>query len=319
MTVAVEPKNPRDLPYLIDAMNRLSIEDPNLVTGINAKTGEYLVSGIGELHLEIAVKFLKDYAGGIEIAVSNPMVDYRECIVRKGLVVMARSSNKQNSFWVQVEPLREKALKPELSKVNNIWATDEHQNVLINSAKSLLTCSSEIKGMIISGFHWACKTGPLCEEPLRSIKVKLIDAQIAEEPALREPTQISRAFSRAIFGSFLSAEPMLLEPIYKIVVSVPTQFMGECIAILTRRRGKILSSEQKGALMTITGHISVAETFGMTAEMRSKTSGNAFWQCTFDHWYKIPRGIAVEVIKQIRQRKGLPPEIPKPEKFIDEA
>jgi elongation factor 2 len=300
-------------------MNRLSIEDPNLVTSINIETGEYLLSGIGELHLEVAVKFLKDYAGGIEIAASSPIVGHRESIAKKGLVVMARSSNKQNSFWIQVEPLREKALKPtEMSKAENIWAADENQNALINCSKSS-AFSNEMKGMIVSGFSWACKTGPLCEEPLRNVQVKLINGQIAEEPSLREPAQIVRAISRAIFGSFLTAEPLLLEPVYKIVISVPTRLMGECITILTRRHGKVSGSEQKGASTIISGHIPVAETFGMAAEMRSKTSGNAFWQSTFSHWDKTPESVAVEIIKQIRQRKGLPPEIPKPEKFVDEA
>ncbi len=319
VTVAVEPQNPRDLPLLIDAMNRLSIEDPNLVTSINKKTGEYLLSGVGELHLEIALKFLKNYAKGIEIATSNPIVDYRESIARKGLIVMTKSSNKQNSFWVQVEPLLGKALKSiETSKAKNIWAIDENQNVLLSSTGDF-AYSRETKDMIISGFLWACKTGPLCQEPLRNVKVKLIDAKIAEEPSLREQTQISRAISRAIYGSFLTANPLLLEPIYKIAISVPIQWMGECSTILTSRRGKILTSELKGALTIITGYIPVAETFGMTAEMRSKTSGNAFWQCSFSHWYKTPKNIATEVIKQIRQRKGLPPEIPNPKKFVDET
>jgi elongation factor 2 len=314
ITIVVEPRSPNDLPRLIDAMNRLSIEDPNIVTSINKETGEYLLSGMGELHLEIALKFLKDYAGGVEIAASDPIVDYRESITKKGSVVTAKSSNKQNTFKMQVEPLEEKALKP----LRNIWATDEHQNMLLNSTKDF-EYSDETKNMIISGFHWACKTGPLCEEPLRNVKAKLIDAQVAEEPAFREPTQIPRAISRAILGSFLTADPLLLEPIYKIIISVPTQWMGECLTILTRRHGKILTSEQKGALSIIAGYIPVAETFGMTAEMRSKTSGSAFWQCTFDHWEKTPEKAMLEIIKQIRIRKGLPSEIPKPDKFTDEA
>jgi elongation factor 2 len=317
ITIAVEPESAKDLPCLIDAMNRLSIEDPNIVTSINKETGEYLLSGMGELHLEIAVKFLKDYAGGTEIAASNPTVDYRESITRKGLVATAKSSNKQNTFKVQVEPLEEKAPKPvEVSRTKKVWATDEHQNMLINSTKDF-KYSGETKDMIISGFHWACRTGPLCGEPLRNVKAKLIDAQISEEPSSREATQISRAMSRAILGSFLTADPLLLEPIFKIIVSVPTQWMGECSTILTRRHGKISTSEQKGGLTIIVGYIPVAEAFGMTAEMRSKTSGNAFWQCTFDHWEKTPEKVTLEIIKQIRMRKGLPPEIPSPDKFID--
>jgi elongation factor 2 len=319
ITIVVEPKSPKDLPRLIDAMNRLSIEDPNIVTSVNKETGEYLLSGMGELHLEIAVKFLKDYACGIEIAASNPTVDYRESITTKGLIVTAKSSNKQNTFWVQVEPMQEKPLEPtETGREKNIWATDEYQNILLNLTKGF-KYSEETKNIIVSGFHWACKTGPLCEEPLRNVKVKLIDAQIAEEPALREPTQISRAISRAILGSFLTAKPLLLEPIYKTVISVPMQWMGECSTILTRRHGKISTSEQKGVTAIITGYIPVAETFGMTAEMRSKTSGSAFWQCTFDHWEKTPEKATLGIIKQIRMRKGLPPEIPSPDKFIDET
>lgn len=319
MTIAVEPKSQKDLPRLVDAMKRLSVEDPDIITRISEETGEYLLSGMGELHLEIATKFLKDYAGDIEIAASSPMAEYRESIAKKGSAVMAKSSNKQNSFWVQVEPMQEKPLKPnEVSRAKNIWATDENQNILLDSTKNF-KYSSETKDTIISGFHWACKTGPLCGEPLRKVKVKLLDAQIAEEPTLRAPTQILRGISRAVFGSFLTADPALLEPIYEIVVSVPTQLMGECAMILTRRRGKILTSEQKGALTIIVGNIPVAETFGMTTEMRSKTSGNAFWQCAFSHWEKTPEKVALGIIKQIRTRKGLPSEIPSPDKFIDET
>jgi elongation factor 2 len=319
MTIAAEPKSPRDLSHLIDAMNRLSIEDPNIVTSINKETGEYLLSGMGELHLEIAVKFLKNYAGDIEIAASNPTVEYRESITRKGSVATARSSNKQNTFWVQVEPIQEKALKhAKMGRGRNVWATDKHQNILLNLTKTF-RYSEETKNMIISGFNWACQTGPLCAEPIRNVKVKLIDARISEEPASRETTQISRAMSRAILGSFLTADPLLLEPAYKVIVSVPTEWMGECSTILTRRHGKILTSEQKGALAIITAYIPTAETFGMAAEMRSKTSGSAFWQCTFDHWERMPEKAMFEIIKQIRIRKGLPPEIPSPEKFIDET
>jgi elongation factor 2 len=173
--------------------------------------------------------------------------------------------------------------------------------------------------MVISGFHWACKAGPLCEEPLRGVKVKLMDAQLHEDPIHRGPSQIMTAIRRAILGSFLTAEPVLLEPFYKIGISVPAQWVGECLSIITRKRGRILSSERKGALTIIAGYIPVAETFGLPTEMRSATSGRAFWQCTFSHWAKTPENVAAKVIKQIRDRRGLPPEIPEPDKFIDEA
>jgi elongation factor 2 len=341
--IAIDPKNPKDLPRLVEVMNRLSVEDPNLVATTDEETGQYLLSGMGELHLEIAMKFLTQYSGGIELAASSPIVAYRESVLGQGAVVMTKSPNKHNRFWVQVKPLENKVIelmengelaeeigqkqienklqeeaKNPTEEAKNVWALDKHRNMLIDLTKNVRNLH-EVKDSIISGFHWACRTGPLCEEPLRGVKVELLDAQLHEEPKQREPPQIMRAISRAILGSALTAKPVLLEPIYKINVSVPNQWFGTCSNILTRRRGKILTTEHRGALTVIAGYIPVAETFGLSAEMRSATSGHAFWQCTFALWEKIPKNVATEVIKQIRRRRGLPSEIPKPEKFIDEA
>ncbi|RLI18201.1 elongation factor EF-2, partial [Candidatus Bathyarchaeota archaeon] len=198
VTIAIEPKHPKDLPRLVDAMNRLSIEDPNLVTTINKETGEYLLSGMGELHLEIAVKFLRDYGGGIDIVTSRPIVMYRESVSDKGIVAMAKSPNKHNRFWVQVEPLEETVIelieKGELAEemgrkrmgnvlykqakwpteeARNIWALEEHRNIMIDLTKGIQYLR-EAREMIIAGFRWACQAGPLCEEPIRGVKIKLM-------------------------------------------------------------------------------------------------------------------------------------------------
>jgi len=343
ITVAIDPKNPKDLPHLIDAMNRLSIEDPNLITTVDKETGQYLLSGMGELHLDVAMKFLMQYTGGIDLTASSPIVAYRENVLKQGAVVMTKSPNKHNKFWVQVESLENKVIelmengelaeetaqkqiekmllekaKSPTEEAKNVWALDKYGNMLIDLTKNVQNLQ-EVKENIISGFHWACRTGPLCEEPLRGVKVKLMDAQIHEDPKQREPAQIMRAISRAILGSVLTAKPVLLEPIYKIEVSVPTQWFGTCSNILTRRHGKIQATEHRGILTMITGYIPVAETFGLSGEMRSATSGRAFWQCTFDYWEKVPKNITLTVIQEIRKRRGLPPEIPTADKFVDEA
>jgi elongation factor 2 len=200
----------------------------------------------------------------------------------------------------------------------NVWATDERGNALISYVQEGERIS-KVKDAIIQGFLWACKTGPLCEQPLRNLKVKIVDAQIHEDPAKREPIQIMRATSRAIFGSILTAKPTLLEPIYRIEISTPTQWFGTCTRIITSRRGKIQATKNKGRLTIITGYIPVAETFGLTSEIRSATSGHAFWQSTFTQWRKASGHVAVEIVKQIRTRKGLPPEVPKPDLFIDKT
>ena len=122
---------------------------------------------------------------------------------------------------------------------------------------------------------------------------------------------------KAIFGSFLTAQPTLLEPIYKITITVATELSGESSRILSTRRGKINLFEQKGLLTHITGFIPVSETFGFSKELRSAASGRAFWQSFFDHWEKMPQKLTTHIINDLRQRKGLAPKVPKPEKFME--
>jgi elongation factor 2 len=343
VTIAIEPKHPKELPRLVDLMHRLSIEDPNLVTTINKETGEYLLSGMGELHLEIAVKFLGQYGGGLEILTSRPIVVYRESVTEQGVVAMAKSPNKHSRFWIQVEPLGQQVLdlidKGEIdeymgrkqmgtvlrkeanwstNEAKGVWTIEEHKNLLVNLTKGIQYLR-EVRDMVIAGFRWACQNGPLSEEPMRGLKVKLMDTKLHEDPVHRGPAQVMPATRRALLGSFLTAKPVLLEPIYKIGVSAPAQWVGDITGMINRKRGRILSSEQKGAMTKITGYIPVAEAFGLSAEMRSATSGHAFWQTQFDHWEKVPESLALEVVKGIRERRGLSPEIPRPSKFIDEA
>ncbi|MCW4052890.1 MAG: elongation factor EF-2 [Candidatus Bathyarchaeota archaeon] len=343
ITIALEPKHPRDLPRLIDVMGRLAIEDPNLVTSVNKETGEYLLSGMGELHLEIAVKFLREYAGGnLDILTSKPLVVYRESMMSPGVVAMAKSPNKHSKLWIQVEPLEEniiqliekgdlaeemnrKKMRPILreagwstDEARNVWSLEEHRNILVDLSKGVQYLR-EVRDMVIAGFRWACQNGPLCEEPIRGIKVKVTDASLHEDPVHRGPAQIMPAARKGILGSFLSSTPIILEPIYKIGVSVSGEWVGEVSGLITRKRGRIISSEQKGPLTVITGYLPVAETFGLSADMRSATSGHAFWQTAFDHWEKAPESVAAEVIRQTRERRGLQPEIPSANRFIDKA
>lgn len=343
ITIAIEPKHPRELPRLIELMDRLAIDDPNLVTKINKETGEYLLSGMGELHLEIAVKFLKEYGGGLELITSQPLVVYRETASTQGVVAMAKSPNKHSRFWIQVEPLDQnvidlmekgalfeamgnKRINETLradagwsaQEAKNVWALEEHRNILVDMTKGIQYLR-EVKETVNSGFRWAAKSGPLCDEPIRGCKVTLLDAKLHEDPVHRGPAQIMPAMKRAFWGSFLTAKPVLIEPIYKIGVSVPHQFVGDVTGLITRKRGRVTSSEQKGPITNVQGFIPVSETFGLSADMRGATSGHAFWQTQFDHWEKVPESISMEVIAGIRKRRGLPEEIPKANKYIDTA
>ena len=341
VTIAIEPKHPKDLPRLVDIMHRIAVDDPNLVSTINKETGEYLLSGMGELHLEIACKVIKDFK--LDITTSRPIVVYRESVAGQGVIAMTKSPNKHSRFWIQVEPLEEKVVemieKGEIDDIvgrkqmgtvlyrdakwstkeaRNVMALEEHRNILINLTTGIQALR-EVRATIISGFRWACQNGPLCEEPLRGLKIKLMDAKLHEDPVHRGPAQVMPATRKGILGSYLTAGPILLEPIYKIGVSVSPQWVGEVTSIITRNRGRITSSAQRGSLTMINGYIPVSETFGLAADMRSATSGHAFWQCTFDHWEKMSKNLALSVIKEIREKRGLNPEIPSPNRFIDEA
>jgi len=325
ITVSIEPKDPRDLTRLIDALNLLSIEDPNLTVTINKETGEYLLSGIGELHLDIAIKTLKEYDANLEVIVSKPIVAYRESVGRSGNIVAAKSPNGLNQISVKVEPLEKDLLKMfwekcEMSKLlaeleisiegaGRILDVDSDGNVLTDLTGR--DFAHEDLDAIISGFRWACRSGPLCGEPLMGVKVNLIDANLADEQNLRGHAQIMPAVRKAIFGSFLTANPILLEPIYSIQISVPVEYVGGVINLVVKKRGKISSVTQRGFLSVVDGFIPVAESLGLADEIRSVSSGRAFWQNIFSRWEKVPDDHASKIICSIRLRKGLSAEAPK--------
>jgi elongation factor 2 len=317
VTVSVEPKNPENLTKLLAAMDKLATEDPNLAVAVNRETGEYLLSGMGELHLEIAVKLLKDYLSGMEIAVSSPTVVYREKATRKGVVATAWSPNRQNQFAVRVEPLDEDFEGHTAKNAGTMLAVGEYKNVLVDcTEKAEQLC--EALDFIISGFTFACKSGPLCGEPLRGVKISLMEIQLSENAEQRSPVEIMHGVGKAIFGSFLTAKPVLFEPVYKTVISAPAELAGECSRIISSRRGKISAFEQKGVFAVLTGYIPVAESFGLSAELRSATSGRALWQSLFAGWERVPEKLEIKIIKKVRKRKGLPSEVPKPEQFLEE-
>ena len=313
VTLAVEPKTPQEIPLLLDALEKLASEDPNLKVTADKQTGEYLLSGMGELHLEIAVHQLK--SDGLNVTVSSPRVVYSETVQKKGTVALAKSPNKLNSFWVQVMPETEENEHLADNDSGSVLSVDEHRNVLLDCSGKTEGVSEETLEAIIAGFEYACRDGPLCGEPVRHLKVNIVDLQTNQRS--EEGLEVMRGVGKAVFGSFLTADPALLEPIYRIIISVASELSGECSRMLAMRRGKVTLFEQKGLLNIISGYIPVSETFDFSKELRSATSGRAFWQTFFDHWERMPKKLALQVITDLRQRKGLTPEIPKAEKFME--
>ena len=312
VTFAIEPKNPQNLEVLQTNLARLALEDPNLKASVDKQTGEVLLSGMGELHLEIALKQLKKT--GLDLSVSSPRVVYLECAQKDGIVAFAKSPDKHTRLWIEVEPEMEHGVSLEENS-GTILSFDEYRNLLVDYNCKTNTISQEVLEAMIAGFEYACKAGPLCGEPIRHLKVNIIDLELdSGEPSSSE---VMHGVGKALFASFLTANPTLQEPVYKIILTVATELVSESIRMLSTRRGKVTQFEQKGLQTQITGFIPVSETFGFSKELRSATSGKAIWQLLFDHWARLPPKQATEVIAQLRERRGYVPEVPKPEKFME--
>jgi elongation factor 2 len=173
VTLALEPKKSQDIPVLLEGLGRLTAEDPNLKTSTDKVTGEYLLSGMGELHLEIALGQLKRTCE-IDIVVSSPRVVYMESVQKKGSMALAKSPNKQNCFWMQVMPETEETPSSSLDDdCCNVLSIDENRNVLVDIKSKTDVISEEELEAIIAGFEYACRAGPLCGEPMRRLKVNL--------------------------------------------------------------------------------------------------------------------------------------------------
>ena len=319
VTVAVEPKDPKDLSILREALETLAIEDPDLKVNIDVETGEYLLNGMGELHLEIATKQLNN---SVRVSVSSPRVVYRETVTNKGVDALATSPNKQNTFTVRVGLLPEKknALDSEkcVEEDGNVLSVDDYHNILIDSSRRTEQKDEAVLKSIAAGFEFACRAGPLCGEPLSHVKASLLDAQLSHDLEARNSEEIMRGMGKAVFGSFLTAAPVLLEPVYKTVITVPTELAGECQRIVTGRRGRISKFEKKGLLAIVVGFIPVSESFGLARELRSTTSGRAFWQSSLESWERVPEKLAARVIEEIRKRKGLAIQVPSASRFLED-
>ncbi len=328
MTIAVEPKLTRQLPELAEIIETLSIQDPNLVHSINQETGEVLLSGLGELHLEIAIKEIEKE--GVEVITSKPLILYRETIGRRSPLVIGNDSEGYNEIKLIAEPLDEKSIsliaekeitekmdqrrmtkiliaKAKWSKgeAKSIMFLDDFGNVLVNKTYGV-PFFSEAKDIIVASFKQAIQAGPLAQEHIRGVKIIIEDLELNHKAENRSPSQIIPMVRYAIFDAILKAKPVLLEPLYKIQVRIPTEFIGKVTSVLNKRRGQISHTDQKGHIVTITGTIPVSTALNLTTELRAETSGHAFYQTVFlNQWSLLSPKVSQEVIREIRSRRGL--------------
>ena len=159
--------------------------------------------------------------------------------------------------------------------------------------------------------------GPLAKEQMRNCKFTFHHFVPHEDPAHRGLSQLGPASRRACMGATLLAQPAMLEPILGIEVRVPQDLVGNVATVLSGKRGKVLDMQQKGVVNIVIGEVPASETFDLSEIMRSQTAGKAMWNTHFKSWSEIPKSLLLQVVSDIRKRKGLAPEPPNPNEFID--
>jgi elongation factor 2 len=338
VTIAVEPKHPKDLPKLVEALRRLTVEDPNLIVKINEETGETLMAGMGVLHLEIATSLLQE--AGLEITTTQPLINYRETVSSKAGPIMSKSPNKHNKIFMRVESLHEDVIemlrtgqikedmdKKVMAKIlrekgwnadeaRSVAAIDPGGNMLIDETKGVQFLQESMDS-IRSGFDDVVHSGPIAHESLRGVKFVLHHFVPHEDPAHRGLAQLMPASRRSMLGSMLIAEPVLLEPVLGIEVKCPQEQIGTVAGILSGKRGKLLNVDQKGIISIMQGEVPASETFDLSEVMRGGTAGKALWSTYFKDWQVVPQSILRSLVAETRKRKGLNPEPPNPDEFID--
>jgi elongation factor 2 len=338
VTVAVEAKNMKDLPKLVDVLRQVAKEDPTLRVNINEETGEHLISGMGELHLEIITGRIKRDKN-VEIITSEPIVVYRETIVEKlESPVEGKSPNRHNRFYFILEPLPEHIVemiknhdismnqeqlerrdvlvkagfeKDEAKNVKDIYGT----NMLLDMTKGIQYLNETME-LIIEGIHEALDGGPLADEPVQNLLMKLVDVKLHEDAIHRGPAQVIPAVRSAIKAGLLIGGDSLLEPVQKLHITVPQDYMGGATAQIQSRRGQVFDMTSEGDTVTVIGKAPVAELFGFAGDVRSATEGRAMWNSEFAGFELIPQGMVKEVVMEIRKRKGMKEEMPKASDYL---
>uniref|UniRef100_A0A7S4BS45 Tr-type G domain-containing protein n=2 Tax=Chrysotila carterae TaxID=13221 RepID=A0A7S4BS45_CHRCT len=369
MKIAAEPLNPSELPKMLEGLRKLNKAYPLLSTKVE-ESGEHVVMGTGELYLDCVMHDLRHVYSEMEVKVSDPVVAFCETVVEtSSLKCFAETPNGKSKLTMIAEPL-EKGLAEDIEKgavsihwdrkklgeffqkrydwdllaARSVWGfapSEKGANVLADDTlpsevdKGLL---NSIRDFILQGFQWSCREGPLCDEPMRNVKFKILDATIAALPIHRGGGQIIPTARRVAYSAFLMATPRLMEPVFFVDISCPIDCVPAIYTVLARRRGHVTSEGPRPGtpIHQIKAYVPVIDSFGFETDLRSHTQGQAFCLCVFDHWAIVPgdpldKNIALrplepqptphlarEFMVKTRRRKGLSEDV-SINKFFDDA
>jgi U5 small nuclear ribonucleoprotein component len=368
MKVAIEPINPSELPKMLDGLRKINKSYPLSQTKVE-ESGEHIILGTGEMYMDCILHDLRKMYAEIEIKVADPVVKFQETVVEtSSLKCFAETPNKKNKITMIAEPL-ETGIAEDIEREHvrsdwdskrtaeffqqkhswdllasrSIWSFGpdaQGPNVLCDEtlpSEVDRTKLSSIKDSIVQGFQWATREGPLCDEPIRNVKFKILDAKIAEEVILRSRGQVIPTARRVAYSAFLLANPRLMEPIYSVEIQAPADCVSALYNVLALRRGHVTASIPKPGtpLFSVSAYIPLVDSFGFETDLRTHTQGQAFCAAAFDHWELVPGDpldktivlkpleialpdqLAREFMVKTRRRKGLSEDV-SINKFFDD-
>jgi len=366
--IAVEPVNPSELPKMLDGLRKVNKSYPLLNTKVE-ESGEHVILGTGELYLDSVMHDLRKMYAEIDIKVADPVVAFCETVVdTSSLKCFAETPNKKNKLTMIAEPL-EKGVAEDIEQgvvsidwnkkevgeffqnkyqwdllaARSIWAfgpDNAGPNILVDDTlpsevdKLLL---SNVKDSIVQGFQWGTREGPLCDEPIRNVKFKILDAVISNDQVQRGGGQIIPTARRVAYSAFLMATPRLMEPYMFVEVIAPADCVSSVYTVLGRRRGHVTQDAPVpgSPLYTIKAFIPAIDSFGFETDLRTHTLGQAFCLSVFHHWQIVPGDpldksvvirplepqpaahLAREFMVKTRRRKGLSEDV-SINKFFDD-
>merc|ERR1711994_979258 len=350
--VAVKVKDGKELPKLVEGLKKLSKSDP-LVVCTTEESGEHVIAGCGELHVEICLKDLREEYAQCDFSVSDPVVSYRETVQEESSqTCLAKSPNKHNRLYLTAEPMSDELCQAiedgsagpkaeakervKLFKEKYEWSDTEARkiwcwgpetdgpNVVVDTTQAVQYLL-EIKEHVTSAFQWASKEGPLCDENMRAIRFNLMDVTLHTDSIHRGAGQIMPPTRRACFAAELTAGPTLQEPVFLVEITCPQDAMSGVYSCMNQRRGCVFEENPREGtpLIQVKAYLPVAESFGFVSKLRQDTSGQAFPQCVFDHWESMPGnamesgGKMEELVLAVRKRKNLKVEMPVVSDYID--
>lgn len=282
ISVAIEPKTKASQEKMSVALQKLAEEDPTFKTYTNTETGQTIIAGMGELHLEIIVdRLLREFK--VEANIGNPQVSYRESITKpaeaEGKYIRQSGGRGQyGHVKLKIEP-------------NEQGKGFEFVNAIVGGA-----IPKEYIGSIEEGIEEACEVGILGGYPILDIKITLYDGSYHEVDSSEMAFKI--AGSMGLREAVGKAVPVLLEPMMKVEITTPDEYMGDVMGDVSSRRGKIQGMNPKDGIHVLDAYIPLGEMFGYATDLRSNTQGRATYSMQFDHYEKVPQSIADKIIEE---------------------